>query len=180
MEQVKFSAQCKKLMQKSLSDNFKKYPNFIVTNYFGLTGNDMNAFRKDMKNSSSKYMVVKNSIARLVFEELGISEAGEQIDGGVGIGFISGDAAETTKVVCGFAKKKDKLQVRGGYIDGKLLDTDEIKYLASLPSREVLLTMLVTSMKSPISGFVNILGGVLKSFMYALNALKEKKEKESK
>lgn len=174
-EQAKFSLICKQLMAKELSEQFEAFPNFIITNYFGLSANELNELRRNLSKISSKYFVIKNRIGRRVLQSLKIKEVDSLIEDGIGIGFIGGDIIETSKMVVDFSKKHQPFKIKGAYIDGGLLDTKKLNELASLPSKEVLLTMLVSTLKAPISGFVNVLSGVIKKFVYALSAIKEKK-----
>ena len=174
-ETMKYSRTCKELMEKELEEQFRKYPNFIVSNYLGLSSNDLNAYRREAQKTNSKYFVIKNKICRRVLSKIKLEDIGKDIDGGIGITFIGGDAVAASKMILDFCKTHEPFVVRSGYIEGKRLDSARIKYLASLPSREVLLSMVLSAMQSPISGFVGVLNGVLRKFVYAINAIKDKK-----
>jgi len=177
--EIKYSTKCKELMIKELENLIKKHNNFIVMEYFGLTSNDLNDLRRDIKKSGSKYFVVKTRLAKKALENLKLKEMSDIITGGIGISFIEGDVAKLSKILTDYSAKKEFLKIKSGYIDGKAYDTEKIKRLASLPSKEVLLAIFLTTLQSPISGLVNVLNGVLRNFVYALNAIKEKKEKDS-
>ena len=73
--------------------------------------------------------------------------------------------------------KNDKFKIKGAVIDGKRLSADRIKELAALPPKNVLLSQVVTGIKSPITGFVNTLGGILRKFVYVVDAIKTNKAK---
>lgn len=176
--QTKFSSICKELMERELSQQFKTFPNFIVTNYFGLPANDLNELRTEMRKVSSRYSVIKNRAGRRVLDALELKDIKAFIDGGIGIGFIGGDVVKTSKLIVDFSKKHQSFEIKGAYIDGHALDAKRLNDLASLPSREVLLTMLASTMQAPISGFVNVLSGLIRKFVYAINAIKDKKEKK--
>jgi large subunit ribosomal protein L10 len=121
--------------------------------------------------------VVKNSILNVVLDQLKIESMKDLVDGGVGVSLSGDDVIATTKVLVNFSKTHEKFQIKGAYIDGKLMGPDKIKEIASLPSREVLLARMVGGMKAPITGFVMVLGGVIRKFVYAIDAVKQKKEK---
>lgn len=176
--QTKFSSICKELMEKELSQQFKAFPNFIVTNYFGLPANDLNKLRTQMHKISSRYSVIKNRAGRRVLDSLALKDVKAIIDGGIGIGFIGGDVVKTSKLIVDFSKKHEPFKVKGAYIDGQALDAKKLNELASLPSREALLAMVASTIQAPISGFVNVLSGLIRKFVYALGAIKDKKEKE--
>ena len=178
--EAKFSQTCKTLMTKELAEQFKTFSNFIITNYFGLSANELNELRRNLLKASSKYFVIKNRVGERVLKDLGIKDALDFINGGVGIGFIGGDVVLASKLLVDFSKKHEPFKIKGAYIDGEKIDVAKVEELASLPSREILLSIVVTAFQSPISGFVNILSGVVKKFVYAINAIKNKKEKGGK
>lgn len=174
-ETLKFSRTCKELMEQELEDQFRKHPNFIVSNYIGLSANDLGEFRRETRKHNSNYFVIKNSLCKRVMGKLELDKFNDVIDGGVGITFISGDPVEAAKMLFAFRKTHEPLNVKAAYIEGKRLDTDKLKELAALPTKDVLLAMVVSAIASPISGFVNVLNGVLRNFVYVINAIKDKK-----
>jgi large subunit ribosomal protein L10 len=120
-------------------------------------------------------MVVKNSILKIAFEKLKLADEVNKIESGMGISFSGDDIVSTCKTVVTFAKDHNKFKIKGAVIDGKPVTADKVKELASLPSKQVLLTQVVIGMKSPITGFVTVLGGVLRKFVYCVDAIKTKK-----
>jgi len=173
--QNKYSRLSKESMSKELHERFEKYPNFILSNYFGLSSFELDALRRELRKVTSSYFVVKNTIASRTLANLNLSEVGTLISGGVGVVFIGGDALEASKSLVGFSRKHKPFQLTGGYIDGQIMDVGMLKKLASLPSREALLAMIAMTMKSPITGFVGVLGGVLRKFVYVISAIRNKK-----
>lgn len=174
----KLSRMCKEKMITELVLRFEKHPNFIVTNYMGTSTADLEALRRDLKKASSSYFVVKNSILKLAFGKIKMEENVKDVDGGVGVSFAGDDIVSACNILVGFSKKNDKFKIKGGVIDGKRAAPEKIIRLASLPPREVLLAQVVGGMKSPITGFVNVLGGVLRKFVNVVDAIKTKKEKK--
>jgi len=86
------------------------------------------------------------------------------------------DPVAVAKIVCDFAKENKELKVKVGVLDGKVIGADEIKALAALPPKEVLVAKLLGSMNAPISGFVNVLQGTIRNVVYALDAVRKQKE----
>lgn len=168
---------CKDKMITELLLRFEKHPNFIITNYMGSSTSDLEVLRRDLKKVSSKYFVVKNSVLKLVFGKMKLEEESAEIGGGIGISFAGEDIVSTCNILAGFAKAHDKFKIKGGVIDGKRTPADRIKQLASLPPKKVLIAQVVGGIKSPITGFVNVLGGALRKFVYAIDAIKVSKEK---
>jgi large subunit ribosomal protein L10 len=102
----------------------------------------------------------------------------EYISSKCGIAFLGDDVVESTKIVIDFSKNKEQFNIRVGCIEGKLVGIDRLNVIAALPSKNVLISMLLFTLQAPLTGFVNVLGGVTRKFVYALQAIKEKKEKE--
>lgn len=174
-EELKYSRLAKELMEKELERSLSEGSNIIIANYQGLSANDVNEFRQTMKKAESRFLVVKNRHCKRVLKRNELDALTGMVSGECGLTFIRGDVVQAAKAVLDFSKSHQPLVVRGGYIDGTAVDADKLKDLASLPSREVLLAMLLAGMKAPITGFVGVLSGVLRSLIYALNAIKDKK-----
>src|SRR5690606_16796794 len=97
------------------------------------------------------------------------------LTGPVGVVFIKGDAAATAKTVLEFAKDKDAFQVRGGLMDGAAVSLNELKAIADLPSKDVLLAQIVGSLVSPHRGLLAVLNGVPRQLVQVINAIKDTK-----
>jgi len=177
MAQEKLARLCKETMVKEIVSRFKENPNFVITNYMGSSVLDMELLRKNLKKSSSDYLVVKNSILKVVFDNLKLESENSKIEGGVGISLSGDDIIATCKTLVTFSKDHDKFKIKGAVIDGKPMPVEKIKQLASLPPRDVLIAQVVGGIKSPITGFVNTLGGILRKFVYVVDAIKVSKSK---
>ena len=162
---------------KSLNEYFKKAKAIYFANYRGLTVKKATELRKILKKSGIDYVVAKKTLVNIAIKENGLPEVSKEVmDGPVGVAFGYDDVVMPVKLMSDFAKtSENKFEVLGGLVDAKLVSKAQAKELASLPSREVLLAKLVGSMKSPISGLHGTLSGVLRKFVYALNAVKDKK-----
>jgi large subunit ribosomal protein L10 len=177
-ETTKLGKLCKERMLKEILDSFRSHPDFIITAYMGSSVADLELLRRNLKKSSADYMVVKNSILKIAFENMKLAEEAKTIESGMGISFSGQDIISTCKTVVNFAKDHNKFKIKGAIIDGRSVTADKVKQLAALPSRQVLLTQVVVGMKSPITGFVNVLSGTLRKFVYCIDAIKTKKNTE--
>ena len=174
-ENTKLGKLCKQKMLEEVLGSFKSHPDFIITSYMGSSVSDLENLRRNLKKASSKYMVVKNSILKVAFEKMKLAEEIHKIESGMGISFSGEDIVATCKTVATFAKDHNKFKIKGAVIDGKPITADKVKELANLPPKQVLLTQVVIGMKSPIVGFVNTLSGILRKFVYCVDAIKTKK-----
>ena len=175
-KQEKYARLCKEKMAEEIISRINKHPNFVITSYMGSSTSDLENLRKNLKKASSNYLVVKNSILKVAFDKVKMSEESSKIDSGMGLSFSGDDIISTCKVLTAFAATHDKFKIKGAIIDGKTMAPDRIKILASLPPREVLLARALAGMKSPITGFVLTLSGVLRKFVYVVEAVKKSRQ----
>jgi len=173
----KFGKLCKERMMEETLLRFTAHPNFVITNFMGTNTGDLEGLRRSLKKSQAKYFVVKNSILKIIFSKLKLDEEASRIEGGMGISLCGDDVVASCSVLANFAKANDKFKVRGAVIDGKRLSAEKVKELASLPPKAVLLAMVVGGVKSPITGFVSTLGGIMRKFIYAVDAIRTSKDK---
>jgi large subunit ribosomal protein L10 len=143
----------------------------------GSSVSDLEGLRKNLKKSSGSYMVVKNSILKVVFEKLKLESESSKIESGMGLSLSGDDIIATCKAISTFANTHDKFKIKGAVIDGKPVSTEKVKALAVLPPKEALLAQVLGGIKAPITGFVYSLSGILKKFVYAVEAIRSAKEK---
>ena len=125
--------------------------------------------------------VVKNTMVRIAANEIGLEGLDPVLNGTTAIAVSAEDAVAPAKVVYDFIKenkleKTEVLTIKLGVVEGKVISVDEVKALASLPSREVLIAKVLGSMQAPISGMVNVLQGTIRNMVYVLDAIRAQKE----
>jgi len=147
----------------------------VVTHYRGLSVAEMGELRRRLHEANVSMQVVKNTLARRAAEGTDFKAAEELFSGPIAIAY-GADPVGMAKAISDFAKEHEALEVKGGVLDGKRVEAQDIKALASLPSREVLLAKLLGSMQSPISGFVRTLAEVPASFVRTLAAIRDQKQ----
>lgn len=130
-----------------------------LAEYRGLTVEHLNALRRQARDQGVYLHVLKNSLARRAVAGTPFEVARETMIGPLIYGF-SEDAVAAAKVLADFAKGNDKLVIKGGAYAGKALDAQEVKSLAAIPSKEVLLAQLLGLMQSPISRFARVLAAL--------------------
>ncbi|MDD4320895.1 MAG: 50S ribosomal protein L10 [Acidaminococcaceae bacterium] len=148
----------------------------VLVNYCGLTVAEDTKLRSSMRTAGVKYTVVKNTLLRIAAKEAGIEGMDAYLEHNTAIAVAPEDPVEVAKILNDFAKVHKALEVKAGVLDGKMITTDDIKALAALPSREVLLAKMLGSMQAPISGLVNVLQGTIRNFVYVLDAVRKEKE----
>ena len=156
----------------------------VLTSYRGLTVAQDTELRKSLRAAGVNYHVVKNTLPAIAAKDAGLDDLVPYLNGTTALAFSTEDAIAPAKVISEFIKKnkledKDVLVEKAGIVDGKVIGADDVKALANLPSREVLLAKLLGSMKAPISNTVGVLSGVIRNAVYVLDAVREQKEKAS-
>ncbi|MDP3423235.1 MAG: 50S ribosomal protein L10 [Burkholderiaceae bacterium] len=136
-----------------------KAQTLVMAEYRGITVADMTKLRVDARSKGVTLSVLKNTLARRAVTGTGFEVAADQMTGPLIYGF-SEDAVAAAKVVADFAKTNDKLVIRAGVYGGKALDSNGVKQLASIPTKEVLLAQLLGLMQSPISRTARVLAAL--------------------
>ncbi|MGJ9384565.1 50S ribosomal protein L10 [Salipaludibacillus sp. CF4.18] len=125
----------------------------IVVDYRGLDVSEITELRKQLREANVDFKVYKNSMVRRATETTDLSGIDEQLVGPTAIAFSNDDVIAPAKILNNFAKDHNALELKAGIIEGRVASLEEIKALASLPSREGLLSMLLNVMQAPIRGF---------------------------
>lgn len=161
-----------------LAENFRNSNGAVLTDYRGLTVKQLQELRRSLGGSAS-YAVAKNTLTKIAAREAGIEFSDSLLTGPTAIAFITGDPVEAAKGLRDFAKANPPLIIKGGFLDGKQLDADEIKKLADLESREVLLTKLAGGMKASLQNAVSLFNAPLSQAARVFGALQAKVEAEA-
>ncbi|NLF40113.1 50S ribosomal protein L10 [bacterium] len=133
----------------------------VFTTYQGIKANDMNTLRRSIAQASGTMDVVKNSLALRALADVKRGADDSMFAGPTAIASTSGDIVQLAKALAAFAKTNDKLQVRGGVLDDKQISAEEIKALSTLPSRDVLIAMLIGTLQAPMAGLVRVFSGLM-------------------
>jgi large subunit ribosomal protein L10 len=178
----KYGRKIKELMVREMKDLFSENEGFVFSSFEKIKATDMDAFRRKLRQSGSRYFVIKNRTSKIAMEEAGLKDFTGILEEkkSIGIGVIKEDPVKVAKVMIDFAKENKGFEVANGFLDGRLLTPEKIKELSQLPGREQLIAMVLSAINAPVSGFVGVLSSVLRSLCHTVNALKEKKEKEEK
>ncbi len=148
----------------------------ILVDFCGINVAQDTAFRRKVREAGVTYSVAKNTLIRIAADEAGIEGLTSALEHNTAIAAAPEDPVAVAKLVCDFAKESKILKIKIGVLDGKTISADEIKALAALPPREILIGKMLGSMNAPISGFVNVLQGTIRNVVYALDAVRKVKE----
>jgi large subunit ribosomal protein L10 len=137
----------------------------IVADYRGLNVAQVTQLRKQLREAGVEFQVLKNTLVRRATAEAQLTELDSALTGPTAIAFSKDDVVAAAKILSDFAKKNEALKLKAGVVEGKVVDTAQIKALADLPSREGLLSMLLSVLQAPI-----------RNFALAVKAVSEKQE----
>ncbi|MBR5506383.1 MAG: 50S ribosomal protein L10 [Clostridia bacterium] len=147
----------KKQVVAQLVETLKSAQAGVLVDYRGITVEQDTQLRAKLREAGVEYKVVKNTLTRFAAKEVGFEALDEQLNGPTALAISTTDAVAPAKVISDFAKEVEALQIKAGFVDGKVISLDEVKTLASTPSREVLIAKIMGSLNAPISKLVRTL-----------------------
>jgi large subunit ribosomal protein L10 len=146
-------------------DRISKVSDYIFTDYRGLTVAQISALRKQLREKSAAYHIVKNNFARIAFEELKLDVKAGTFEGPTAVAYATADANEVAKILFDFSKEVPAVKVKGGLVDKAYLDAKQLEALSKLPGRNTLIAMFMAGLKSPVQ-----------KLAYTLVAIRDKME----
>ena len=145
----------------------------IATDYSGSTVPDMNAFRAALRTEGIKYRIVKNTLLRIAADDAGRPELKELVDGPTGIAFGYGDEQLLAKTLFDFIKKNDiKVVLKTGVMGSNVLTSDDVVQLATLPSKDELISKLIGQLQGQITSLVFVLNAPIVNIVRILDLIK--------
>ena len=142
--------EAKKQIVQEIADKFKASKSTIVVDYRGLNVAEVTELRKQLRDAGIDFKVYKNTLTRLAAESAELAELNSVLTGPNAIAFSNEDVVAPAKILNDFAKKHEALEIKAGVIEGNVASVEEVKALAELPSREGLLSMLLSVLQAPI------------------------------
>ena len=159
-----------------LSGKFAKANIAIIADYKGLTVQILQGLRHNLRRNDSEFRVAKNTLLIRAVEDTDYKGLQEHFVGTTAVTVSYGDPVSPAKILTDFCKDHPELKIRSASLGGKLLSVDDITSLSKLPSKEVLLGQMLSVMNAVPTGLVRVLSGVPRTFLYALQAIKDQKE----
>src|SRR6202030_2833661 len=160
-----------------LTEKLKKAKVAVLTDYRGLRVSQIQDLRSKLRTGDVEYRVVKNTLARRAAEAAGFPQLQDEIKGPIAIAFGYDDLGVPAKLINEFVRAtRLKLEVIGGLVEGRVFSPEQVKQLADLPSREVLIAQLLGTLQSPVAQLVGIMQTPVQQLIGVLNAYKDKLE----
>ena len=171
----------KKQFVQEFKQHLEKFDSFILVNYQGLDVNSSNELRQSLKKSGCVMKIIKNRLAVRAIKEVANEDYTEMLgvfNGPTAVLLAGKEPSEAIKIFKKFAGENKLMEFKAAVIGGNFLEKSNLEKLATLPSREVLLSQVVGLFNTPIQKLYNSLTGILTKIVYALNDLKSKLEKD--
>ena len=161
---------------KELSDRLSQRPDFLVASVNRLTAGEADSLRQKLFASQARLVMIKRTFGKRMLDQRNLAAVAELFEGSVGIVLPGEEILPAAKILVDFIKtREEKLAVRGGFIDGMLLDKTRVEQLASLPPKPVLLAQVVATIESPLADVIFTLERLIGDLIWAADQAAEKK-----
>ncbi|HDK3327956.1 TPA: 50S ribosomal protein L10 [Staphylococcus aureus] len=160
--------EAKKQLVDEIAEVLSNSVSTVIVDYRGLTVAEVTDLRSQLREAGVEYKVYKNTMVRRAAEKAGIEGLDEFLTGPTAIATSSEDAVAAAKVISGFAKDHEALEIKSGVMEGNVITAEEVKTVGSLPSHDSLVSMLLSVLQAPV-----------RNFAYAVKAIGEQKEENA-
>jgi len=160
---------------KRLTARIERSPNLYLTDFTGLSVKPITELRRKLRDAGVEYVVVKNTLALRAFQTASLSGLEDLLTGPTGLVFAGDEPVAAAKVLAAFRKENGALTFKAGYVEGRRLSPEDVRRLATLPSRDELLGQVAGALHAPLQGFAGVLGAMLYQFVGAVEALRSQR-----
>ncbi len=168
---------------KNLKERISGALAIVLVDYKGINIEEVNQLRNRFRGSNVDYLVQKNTLIKIALNELGITELDQYLVGPTAVAICLNDEVAPARVMTTFLKEvmEDKPfpSFKAGYVAGHVFSREQLKYLASLPSRDELIAKVVGTAQAPISNLLGVTQGIIRKFVYAVDAIAKKQAEAS-
>ncbi len=156
--------------------NLDKSTAAVLTDYRGLTAEEMTELRRNLREAGINFKIFKNTLSIIAAREAGLDELEQLLTGPTAIAFGFEEPTTLAKLISEFAKKHDALEIKGGVFENQIIDSSKVKTLATLPSRDVLISQFASLLNMPIARLVNALNKPVRDLAVTLSQVAQTKQ----
>ena len=167
--------EAKKVVVEEIKQKIQNAKSIVLVKFNGLTVAEDTELRGEFRKNNVEYKVLKNTLVRKAFNDLGINDFDDDLNGPTSVAFGTDETGAAKVIIEAVKKYEDKVSVKSGFVDGGKIDANGVKTLAAMPSKEQLVAKMLGSLQAPIANFVGVLSAMPRSLVIALNAVAEKK-----
>lgn len=170
------NAENKKLVE-NIKSKFAKAKSVVVTDYIGITSQDANEFRQKIKESDAEVFIAKNTLMKVALKDYAkdMPNIENDLKGPTAVIFSYSDAIAPIKTIFDFIKKIELPKLKSAVIGGQYYSAEKLEVIKTIGTKEQLIGQMLGGLQSPLVGFVGVLGGVQRKFVYAINAIAKSK-----
>jgi large subunit ribosomal protein L10 len=161
-----------------IKEKFESSTVAVLADYRGLNVAEATKLRRRLREAGCEFKIAKNTLTSLAASRVGLEGLAPYLEGQVAIAF-GADPVMPAKILSEFIREIKKMEIKAGVLEGRVIDAKEVKMLADLPSREVLLARILGGMQAPLYGFAGVLQGTIRSFVYTLEAVRKMRAEEA-
>ncbi|MCG5055487.1 MAG: 50S ribosomal protein L10 [Myxococcales bacterium] len=160
----------------SLKEKLAKAQSLVIADFRGLTVDKDTAMRNEFRKAGCEYKVVKNKLLGLAVKDTAMASIKPLLAGPTAIAYSFEDAGAPAKVLTKFAKGEEKLQIKGGYVDGKALDANGVEMLSKMPGKDEMRATFLATLNAVPQTFMRLLNAAPQSFVYLLKAREDQQK----
>jgi large subunit ribosomal protein L10 len=164
---------------KQIKERLENAKSIVLIDYKGINIEEVDELRNRMRNANVDYFVSKNTFIKIALNDLGITALDDSLIGPTAVALSLEDEVAPAREMAKFKKDitsdKDFPSFKIGYVAGELMDSEQLVKLSKLPSKEALISMVLQGFNAPISGFVGALSGIIRNFVYTIDAIAKQK-----
>jgi large subunit ribosomal protein L10 len=164
---------------ESLKEKFGKSTAVFAAEFRGMTVDNLYALRKKVRDGQGELKIVKNRLAKIALKGTSFESLTSDLKGPVALAFAYKDAVAVAKALSESVSETSPLKIKVGSMGGKAVDGKGIVALSKLPSKEVLLSMMLSAIRAPVQNFASLMAAVPRDFVNVLTAVKNQKEKQA-
>jgi large subunit ribosomal protein L10 len=165
----------KEQLVEEIKDRFNDSGAVLLADYRGLSVKQLEQLRVKLREAGAELTIYKNSLTEIAMRELALPSMAEYLSGPTAFIFGGEDPVAPAKVLTQFAKENKALELKVGLVENQVVDANGVKAIATLPSREELIAMLLRTMLNPIVGFARVLNGPTEAFARTVQAVADQK-----
>ena len=165
----------KEQLVEEIKDRFNGSQAVLLADYRGLSVKELQQLRVKLRESGAELTVYKNSLTEIAMRELSLPSLADHLAGPTAFVFVTEDPVAPAKALTTFAKEHKALELKGGLVENQVVSADDVKAIATLPSREELIAKLLGTMLNPIIGFARVLNGPTEAFARTVQAVADQK-----
>jgi len=159
-----------------MQEKFKNAPMAALTKFTGLNVEQVTTLRRELRGAGAEYMVVKNTLLRLAAKDTDMELLSDHFHGPIAVALWGGDPVAVVKIMTEFSQEYPAFEIKAGLLEGHVLTPEQVKRLASLPSKEVLIAQLLSLLQAVPTRLVRAINAPLQKLGWVLNAIKETRE----